>query len=453
MVLDSGVLRVHRLLRRGPAPVRFSRVGSGGSHVESVRGTLAGRGVGIYIHIPYCRSTCLFCPYFRGVLRDRGELGTYLEALLREVELYGRALEDLDLDVAELHVGGGTPSLVPPRFYRELRGKLSEFFNLRSGVGIEVNPEDFRNPQLVEEFYACGVDEVSIGVQSFDARVLRSIGRKHGPEDGARAVENSLRAGFRWVNVDVMFLTPSIRGYAELSLDEKLRAFRRDLEEAVELGAHQVTYYATVVPRGSPGYRLVEMGRVNQEVDSVDRFVEEALDFAEDRGLHLTRVYSVSRGSYEYATVNLEMVGPLLGFGAGAWSNTGYYQYVNVHDVGSYVELVREGRYPAIYSRRLGRSSRAWRLLFDQLSATAVRYDTFNSLGLGIPLGGRVLLNLMVLAGLARRTSYGYRLTRRGIVEVYKSVMNYVVELPVKATEVLRRYGNPANLPVEVLIG
>jgi oxygen-independent coproporphyrinogen-3 oxidase len=255
MVLDSGVLRVHRLLRRGPAPVRFSRVGSGGSHVESVRGTLAGRGVGIYIHIPYCRSTCLLCPYFRGVLRDRGELETYLEALLREVELYGRALEDLDLDVVELHVGGGTPSLVPPRFYRELRGKLSEFFNLRSGVGIEVNPEDFRSPQLVGEFYACGVDEVSIGVQSFDARVLRSIGRKHGPEDGARAVENSLRAGFRWVNVDVMFLTPSIRGYAELSLDEKLRAFRRDLEEAVELGAHQVTYYATVVPRGSPGYR------------------------------------------------------------------------------------------------------------------------------------------------------------------------------------------------------
>jgi coproporphyrinogen III oxidase-like Fe-S oxidoreductase len=195
------------------------------------------------------------------------------------------------------------------------------------------------------------------------------------------------------------------------------------------------------------------MGRVNQEVDSVDRFVEEALDFAEDRGLHLTRVYSASRGSYEYATVNLEMVGPLLGFGAGAWSNTGYYQYVNVHDVGSYVELVREGRYPAIYSRRLGRSSRAWRLLFDQLSATAVRYDTFNSLGLGIPLGGRVLLNLMVLAGLARRTSYGYRLTRRGIVEVYKSVINYVVELPVKVTEVLRRYGNPANLPEEVLIG
>lgn len=452
MVLDSGVLRVHWLLSRRPAPVRFSRVGSGGTHIESVRGMLVGRDVGIYIHIPYCRSTCLFCPYFRDVLRDRGELETYLGALLREVELYGRALEGLDLDVVELHVGGGTPSLVPPGFYRELRDKLSEFFNLRSGVGIEVNPEDFRSPQLVEEFYACGVDEVSIGVQSFDGRVLRGIGRKHGPEDCVRAVENSLRAGFRWVNVDLMLLTPSIRGYAELSLDEKLDVFKRDLEEAVELGAHQVTYYATAVPRGSPGYRLVELGRVNQEVDSVDRFVEEALDFAEDRGLRLTRVYSMSRGSYEYATVNLEMVGPLLGFGAGAWSNTGYYQYVNVHDVGSYVELVRAGKYPATLSRRLSRGSRAWRLLFDQLSAVTVRYDTFSSLGLRIPLWGRAMLNLMVLAGLARRTSYGYRLTRRGIVEVYKSVINYVVELPVKATEILRKYGNPDNLPEEVLI-
>jgi len=452
-VLDSGRLRVHWLLRRGPAGVRLPRVVDGVSHLEKVKGTVDGGSVGIYVHVPYCRSTCTFCPYFRQVLRDRSELETYMEAVLREVELYGGVLEDLNLRVVELHVGGGTPSLVPPRYYRELLNKLSNFFEVRCGVGIEANPEDLKDFRVAEELYSSGVDEVSVGVQSFDSRVLKALGRKHGPGDSELAVENCLRVGFRWVNIDLMFLPPSIRGYVELGLEDKLRAFREDLRRSAELGAHQVTYYVTVVPRYSPGYRLAELGRATQELDSVDRFIEEALMFADEVGLHLTRVYSASRGSYEYATVNLEMVGPLIGLGAGAWGNTSYYQYVNVHSVEKYVELARRGTPPAAYARGLGKTSRAWRLLFDQLTSTTVRWATFRSLGLRPPLAARLTMKLMELSGLARRVSGGYRLTRRGVIEVYKAVINYVVELPVKATGALTKLGNLGSYPEELVLG
>ena len=409
--------------------------------------------MGIYVHVPYCRSTCTFCPYFRQVLRDRRELEAYLEAVLGEVELYGRVLEGLDLKVTELHVGGGTPSLVPPRYYRALLDRLSQFLEVRCGIGLEANPEDLKDLKVAEELYSSGVDEVSVGVQSFDRRVLKALGRKHGPEDSELAIENCLRAGFRWVNVDLMFLPPSIRGYVEMGLGDKLKAFREDLERSAELGVHQVTYYATVVPRYSPGYRLVELDRVAQEVDAIDLFVNEALRFVEERGLHLTRVYSASRGSYEYATVNLEMVGPLVGLGAGAWGNTGYYQYINVHSVGSYVELVRSGVPPAAYARELPRGSKAWRLLFDQLSAATVRWGAFESLGLKPPLAAKLVMKLMELYGLAERISGGYRLTRRGVVEVYKAVINYVVELPVKATGVLTKLGDLSSYPQEVVLG
>lgn len=450
-VLDSGKLRVHWLLRRRPR-ARLLRVADGGSHLEVVRGSTRGRSVGIYVHVPYCRSICTFCPYFRQVLRDRGELEGYLSSLLKELELYGRALEGLSLEVVEVHVGGGTPSLVPPRFYGDLLAKLSEFFRIRCGVGIEANPEDLRDPEYVGELYSRGVDEVSIGVQSFDRRVLKVLGRKHPPEDGEAAVRNCLGAGFRWVNVDLMFLAPSIRGYVEMGLDEKLRAFRGDLERSVELGAHQVTFYATVVPRSSPGYRLAELGRLQQEVEAVDLFVEEALEFVESSGLHLTRVYSASRRPYEYATVNLEMVGPLIGLGAGAWGNTGYYQYVNVHSIAAYVELLREGRSPAAYARKLDEGSIAWRVLFDQLSSAVVREEVFSSLDLRLPLVARALLKLMELSGLVERVGGGYRLTRRGVIEVYKSVMNYVLELPVRVTEVLAELGKQGRYPQEVVV-
>jgi oxygen-independent coproporphyrinogen-3 oxidase len=450
-VLDSAVLRTHWLLRRKPSKVVFSRVDNVRQHLERVESTISEKSIGIYVHIPYCRAICMFCPYFRVVLKSREELSTYLDAVLSELELYGRALRDLGLNVVEIHVGGGTPSLAPPAFYKRLLESLSEFFNVKTGIGIEVNPEDFRDYKLVEEYYASGVDEVSIGVQSFNERVLKSLSRKHSPRDNVLAVENSVKAGFKWINVDLMFLTPSIKGYIEMSFEEKLKAFRRDLEESLELGVHQITFYSTIIPKQSSGYKLVELKKLSQEVDLIDQFVEEVLNFAEEYKLHLTRVYSLSKKPYEYATVNLEMIGPLVGLGASAWSNTGLYQYVNVHSVPEYTRLLREGRVPVVYARSLSASSRVWRLFFDQLSSGVIREDVFRSLKLKIPLELKLLVKLMELSGLLERTSSGYKLTKRGVVEVYKSVINYVVEIPVKLTGVLASL-DPNRVPDEITV-
>jgi oxygen-independent coproporphyrinogen-3 oxidase len=393
----------------------------------------------------------MFCPYFRVVLKSRGELDDYLSAVLSELKLYGKVLRSLDLNVVEIHVGGGTPSLAPPIFYKRLLEGLSEFFNVKTSIGIEVNPEDFRDYKIVEEYYASGVSEVSIGIQSFNERVLKSLSRKHSPKDNILAIENSVKAGFKWINVDLMFLAPSIKGYVEMSFEEKLRAFRSDLENSLELGAHQITFYPTIIPKHSPGYKLVELRKLSREVDFIDRFIEEALNFAEEYRLHLTRVYSLSGKPYEYATVNLEMIGPLIGLGASAWSNTGFYQYINVHSVSEYTRLLREERVPVIYARDLSASSRVWRLFFDQLSTGVIREEVFRSLNLKIPLRLKLLVKLMELSGLLEKTSSGYRLTRRGIVEVYKSVVNYVVEIPVKLTGVLASL-NTSRLPDKITV-
>lgn len=292
----------------------------------------------------------MFCPYFRDVLREKYDLEKYFNALFKEIEMYGKFLEGRNLNVVEIHVGGGTPSLVPPKFYKELAIHLEQFFNVRCGIGIEVNPEDFVRYEDVEGLSEAGVDEVSIGVQSFNVRILRSIGRKHSPEDSVKAIENSLKAGFKWINVDLMFLTPNIKGYVELTLEEKLKAFKEDIERSYELGVHQITFYSTVIPMQSPGHKLIKHGKLSQELDFLDLFIDKALDFIEDRHLYLTRVYSASRKRYEYTTVNLEMVGPLIGFGASSWSNTGLYQYINIHNILDYVDLTKSGIIPAIYT-------------------------------------------------------------------------------------------------------
>lgn len=452
MVLSAGSLKVSWLLKRTPR-LSLHKVSDPSDHFEKVRDSIKNREIGVYVHVPYCRSICMFCPYFRAVLRGSEEIEHYFKALYREVELYGKLLSEKGLKIVEIHVGGGTPSLVPGKYYSTLLEKLSEFFDVKSGIGVEANPEDFKDRKVVEELYASGVDEVSIGVQSFNQKVLKALGRKHTPKDNIAAIENSVRTGFKWINADIMFLAPSIKNYVEVSDEEGLNTFTKDLEKSIDLGVHQVTYYPTIIPEHSPGYKLVELSRLLQNEDLVDAYVEKAVNFTKERGLSMVRVYSLSRKKYEYATVNLEMVGPLIGFGAGAWSNTGYYQYVNVHNLPLYVRAVNEGRLPALYSRVLSESSRVWRLFFDQLSACSLSREAYGFIGLrDIPWNIKILLKLMSITGITEKKGDNYVLTLKGIKEVYKSVVNYVTEIPVKATKVFEDIRDPAKAPEVITI-
>ncbi|MEM1542164.1 MAG: radical SAM protein [Ignisphaera sp.] len=451
-VLGSGKLRTHSLLR-GKVKVEFSRVDDKLEHLNNVKNTVENRDVAIYVHIPYCRSVCMFCPYFRDVLRSEQELEKYFKALLRELEIYGKLLEEKNLNVVEVHVGGGTPSLVSSKLYKEFVDALTRFFSVKCKIGIEVNPEDFKDYRYVEELYSVGVDEVSIGVQSFDRRILKSLSRKHTPEDNVKAIENSIKAGFKWINVDIMFLTPSIKGCVELTLDEKLKAFREDLEKSYKLGVHQVTFYPTVIPKHTPGYKLAGYGRLSQELNYIDAFIDEAVKFTQNNSLHLIRVYSASRKRYEYTTVNLELVGPLIGLGASAWSNTGTYQYINTHSIQEYVGSIEKSTPPVIYSRSLKHTSRLWRLFFDQLSAVEISEESFKLIGLKkMPFKVKLLLKVLELSGIVTKSGRTYRLTRLGIREVYKSVMNYVIEVPVKTTGIFIEMSKFNNYPETIKI-
>jgi len=87
-ILDSGRLRTHFLLRR-KISLKFRRIDDPLEHLSNVKNTIENRDVGIYVHIPYCRSICMFCPCFRVVLRSEHELEKYFKALLKELEIYG----------------------------------------------------------------------------------------------------------------------------------------------------------------------------------------------------------------------------------------------------------------------------------------------------------------------------------------------------------------------------
>jgi len=99
-----------------------------------------------YIHFPFCRSVCLYCPYVRYPLSKFGEdaISRYVEALKSEIELYGLLFKDLDLKIVDVHIGGGTPSLLKGEHFKAIIEALGQSFDLKSKLAIEANPDDLK---------------------------------------------------------------------------------------------------------------------------------------------------------------------------------------------------------------------------------------------------------------------------------------------------------------------
>ena len=187
------------------------------------------RGIGLYVHIPFCASRCPYCDFATApattALRSR-----YLDALDREIAREGEILGRPR--ARTLFFGGGTPSLLEPAEIQMLGDALRRAFVLRPReVTLEANPATLDRARL-EAWLALGLTRLSIGAQSFDPRGLRALGRTHQPEDSAAAVTVARDAALD-VNLDLIFGWPG----------QTIAAWQRDLETAAALKPEHVSCY------------------------------------------------------------------------------------------------------------------------------------------------------------------------------------------------------------------
>lgn len=196
------------------------------------------RPLGLYVHVPFCRTRCRYCDFYR-VGENRGRMDRFLAALALEIdgwsELGGRS-------VATVFLGGGTPSLLEPAEIAALLERLGGRFRFAADVEItaEANPSDLA-PQRLSGLREAGVNRLSIGVQSFVDRELRLLGRRHDAARAAEAFAGARRAGFESLSIDLMVGIP---GQTDGS-------FARSLERAVELAPDHLSLYLLEVHPGS----------------------------------------------------------------------------------------------------------------------------------------------------------------------------------------------------------
>src|SRR4029077_5072669 len=177
--------------------------GRGGA-AEPARGDAMTRGIGLYVHIPFCASRCPYCD-FATAPATTALRGRYLEAPGREIAHEGALLDRPR--VRTLFFGGGTPSLLEPGEIQSLDLALRRAFVLRPReVTIEANPATLDRARL-DAWLALGITRLSLGAQSFDAAGLQALGRTHQPGDSAAAVALAREAGLD-VNLDLIFGWP-----------------------------------------------------------------------------------------------------------------------------------------------------------------------------------------------------------------------------------------------------
>jgi putative oxygen-independent coproporphyrinogen III oxidase len=210
--------------------------------------SVSAASVSLYVHVPFCASKCAYCDFCSLPVTDVHWHEAFVDAALRETR-HWRCWTLAD--VPTLYVGGGTPTILGEGLVRLVEG-LGAVVGLRGDaeVTVEANPDSV-TPGLVAALAGAGVTRVSLGVQSFDDDVLRTLGRRHDAASAERAAGTLARSGLRF-SVDVMCGIPG----------QTLASWRDTLECVVAIGAGHVSAYPLSVEEGTPLYVAVRRGEL-----------------------------------------------------------------------------------------------------------------------------------------------------------------------------------------------
>lgn len=283
---------------------------------------------GVYVHVPFCRSKCPYCDFYSVLLRDSDTKEKYTDAVVSEIRKIERYFAD-DAEHAfikqtpdSIYFGGGTPSLLEPIRIKEIIKACDDTFGRENDreVTLEANPGTVDADSL-KGFKAMGVNRLSLGVQSFDDRVLKKLGRTHKTADSLKAFEEARAAGFENISIDLMF---GIEG-------QTMEIWEDSLKKALELSPEHISLYSLEFMEGTVFTRMLAEGRMKETDPEEDRrMYEKAAELLTDAGYVHYEISNFAKPGFESRhNIKYWDLDDYAGFGPGAHSfmtddSTGY---------------------------------------------------------------------------------------------------------------------------------
>ncbi|WP_300358078.1 radical SAM family heme chaperone HemW [Fusobacterium sp.] len=211
----------------------------------------------IYIHIPFCVKKCDYCDFlsFKSTKEERKK---YVDFILKEIELYPK------YNYNTVYFGGGTPSLLEPSDVKRILSKLN--INENAEVTLEANPKTVDYEKL-KGFKEAGINRLSMGIQSFNEKFLKKLGRLHSSHEGEEAYFTARKAGFNNISLDLMFSLP------EQTLDE----VREDLEKMVSLNPEHFSIYSLIWEPDTKFFEKLEKGEYKETDNDLEASMYEMI--------------------------------------------------------------------------------------------------------------------------------------------------------------------------------
>ena len=289
---------------------------------------------GLYIHVPFCLSKCPYCDFYS--LTSLIALPLFLDALLKEMETYRNEFNSFDT----VYIGGGTPSLLSLQQLESVLGGIRENFDLmpNTEITIETNPADLHQSYL-ESLREIGINRLNIGIQSFDLKLLRFLGRRHSLAQALSAIEASRKAGFHNIGLDLIYGIPG------QAIDSWLDTLRR----AVSFSPEHVSCYQLTIESRTPLGKRYQAGEFSMpDEESQYEFFMKTSQFLEGAGFLHYEVSNFAKGAEHTSRHNQKYWdhSPYLGLGPAAHSFQNNRRWWNHRSIDKYLAAINGGNLP-----------------------------------------------------------------------------------------------------------
>ena len=288
---------------------------------------------GIYIHIPFCKTRCIYCDFYSTTRSDLKE--RYIRALCRELRIRKDYLEGATIET--IYFGGGTPSQLDEEDFRQVFATIEEVYGMEhcKEITLEANPDDLTE-EYVTRLHRLPFNRISMGIQTFDDVTLKLLNRRHNAMQAIEAVDRCRRAGFENISIDLIYGLPG-------ETDER---WERDLKQAVSLNVEHISAYHLTYEEGTRIYELLQAHRIREvDEESSVRFFSVLIDTLDAAGYEHYEISNFCRpGKYSRHNTSYWKGIPYLGCGPAAHSFNTHTREWNVASLEEYMQGIETDR-------------------------------------------------------------------------------------------------------------
>jgi len=288
--------------------------------------------LGLYIHVPFCRSKCQYCDFYSMATKDDSLIDGYLDAVCDHIKEAGELAPGYQVDT--IYFGGGTPSFFGAEGIAVILTTIRRNFDVQDNaeITVECNPDSVSD-RLLHRLRAEGVNRLSLGIQSDDDDMLKKLGRPHTYSQAVMAYQRMRKAGFRNISIDLMYGLPG----------QDLQDWAETLDNVLRLNPEHISCYGLKIEEGTPFADVKDVLNLPEDDIQADMYLA-AVETLRGRGFRQYEISNfcrkglVSRHNMKYWTG-----GEYLGFGPSASSDFAGKRYTLKRDLQAYISGIRDG--------------------------------------------------------------------------------------------------------------